>query len=150
MVKLSEDTEYKRPIETYTDKLTKDEIAQKLEDYKKVPYDEINNIKLGEHMRYFVKNDDGTYSFRMGGVLRNKTGLPNYIILGSGSKTWSVQVKNSILYVKMSIKEIKDEYRESLIQKDKKINELLFQNTECIRENEKLKKEIAKIKKMCR
>ena len=150
MVKLSEDTEYKRPIETYTDKLTKDEIAQKLEDYKKVPHDEINNIKLGEHMRYFVKNDDGTYSFRMGGVLRNKTGLPNYIILGSGSKTWSVQVKNSILYVKMSIKEIKDEYRESLIQKDKKINELLFQNTECIRENEKLKKEIAKIKKMCR
>jgi hypothetical protein len=121
--------DYERPVFTYTDKLTKDEIEEKLAEYTKV--DNIENVPLGTHIRYFSKVGD-TNKFRLGGNLINKSGLPTYVVLGSRSKTWSVQVKNTIFFRKISLLEIKKEYitlleyKDDLIQKQgKRINDLV-------------------------
>ena len=99
---------YVRPDVTFTDQLSKEQIQEKLEDYTKV--DDIYKVPLGVHLRYFT-NKDGKLVFRMGGKLHRNTGLPDYLILDSGSAQWSVQVKDTIFYRKMTIDEIKTEYQ---------------------------------------
>jgi len=131
---------YKRPKQTYTDKLDEDDIANKLTDYLKV--DNIADVKLNTHLRYFTLEADkktGTVSrkFRMGGFLSNKNSPDKYVILTNGRKSWSVQVANSVFYRKMSNDEIKDEYEEELSQMKKLTKKLLKQN-------DKLKKFVTK------
>ena len=93
---------------TFTGNLTKDEINEKLQDYKLV--DDISKVPLGTHLRYFVMKD-GTKLFRMGGNLKRNLDLPKFIVLVNALGTeWTVQVKDATFYKKMSIKEIKDEY----------------------------------------
>ena len=93
---------------TFTDNLTKDEINEKLEDYKLV--EDISKVPLGTHLRYFVEKN-GTKLFRMGGNLKRNLDLPNFIVLKNAvGAEWTVQVKDTIFYKKMSIKEIKEEY----------------------------------------
>jgi hypothetical protein len=114
--KLSTDN-YKRPKLTFTDKLTKEDIEDKLEDYKQV--DDIYRVPLGTHVRYFLI-DKGKKKFRTGGLLHRNDGLPVYVILSNGRNTWSVQVKNTIFYRKMTLKEIKNEYDEYIDELEKK------------------------------
>lgn len=114
---------YTRPEVTYTDQLSKEQIEEKLEDYKKV--DDIFKVPLGVHMRYFA-NVGGKRVFRMGGQLYKNTGLPDYVILNSGTAQWSVQVKDTIFYRKMTLQEIKTEYQtiiDELIEKNKKLKD---------------------------
>lgn len=93
---------------TFTGNLTKEEINEKLQDYKLV--DDISKVPLGTHMRYFV-NKNGEKLFRMGGNLKRNLDLPKFVILENAVGTqWSVQVKDTTFYKKMSIKEIKEEY----------------------------------------
>jgi hypothetical protein len=93
---------------TFTENLTKEEINEKLEDYKLV--DDISKVPLDTHLRYFVKKNNEML-FRMGGNLKRNLDLPNFIVLKNAIGTeWSVQVKDTIFYKKMSIKEIKEEY----------------------------------------
>lgn len=93
---------------TFTENLTKEEINEKLEDYKLV--DDISKVPLDTHIRYFVKKDNEML-FRMGGNLKRNLDLPNFIVLKNALGTeWTVQVKDTIFYKKMSIKEIKEEY----------------------------------------
>jgi hypothetical protein len=114
--RLSTDS-YKRPILTYTDKLTRDEINNKLDDYIEVK-DGFKSVPEGTHIRYFSKVNK-TYKFRVGGTLINKKGLPDYIVLSNGKKSWSVQMKDTIFFKKISILEIKRVYIEELENKDK-------------------------------
>ena len=112
---------YTRPETTYTDQLSKEQIEEKLEDYAKV--EDMFKVPLGVHIRYF-SNSNGKMLFRMGGQLYNNRGLPDYVILNSGSAQWSVQVKDTIFYRKMTMGEIKTEYQniiDELIQKNKKL-----------------------------
>jgi len=109
---------YVRPVQTFTEKLTDEEIESKLEDYKKV--DDISQIQIGTHLRYFILKN-GKKLFRLGGVLQ-KVGLPDYIILSNGTTTWTVQVKDTIFFRKMSQQEIKDDYKNQLMEKQKKID----------------------------
>ena len=107
---------------TFTDSLTKDEINEKLEDYKLV--DDISKIPLGTHLRYFTEKN-GIKLFRMGGNLKRNLDLPNFIILQNAvGVEWSVQIKNTIFYKKMSIKEIKDEYDSIIEELHEKIKKL--------------------------
>ena len=93
---------------TYTENLTKEEINEKLEDYKLV--EDISKVPLDTHLRYFVKKDNEML-FRMGGNLKRNLDLPNFIVLKNAvGAEWTVQVKDTIFYKKMSIKEIKEEY----------------------------------------
>jgi hypothetical protein len=121
---------YSRPEITYTDQLSKEQIEERLEDYAKV--DDIYKVPLGVHLRYFI-NQNGEMRFRMGGQLYKNTGLPDYVILNSGTVQWSVQVKDSIFYRKMTLGEIKNEYQniiDDLIQKNKKLKEEIKKLTE--------------------
>lgn len=128
---------YVRPAVTMTDQLSKEQIEEKLEDYVKV--DDIYKVPLGVHMRYF-SNVNGKMVFRMGGLLHKNTGLPEYVILSTtptGKPGWSVQVKDTIFYRKMTLNEIKTEYQgiiDDLIEKNKKLKD----------ENKKLNEKIAK------
>ncbi len=60
--------------------------------------------------------------FRMGGQLFKNNGLPEYVILKSGTNAqWSVQVKDTIFYRKMTLDEIKQEYEDIIKKKNEKI-----------------------------
>lgn len=106
---------YARPEQTYTDKLSKEQIRNLLIDYEKInSIDELADIPEGTHIRYFRKVGD-EYKFRTGGVLAVK-GLPDYVCLTNGRVTWSVQLDECILYKRITSKQIKDEY-EKLVDK---------------------------------
>jgi hypothetical protein len=113
---------FERPEITYTDQLSKEEIQDKLADYSKV--EDIYKVPLGVHLRYFVKKD-GQMLFRMGGQLFKNNGLPEYVILKSGTNAqWSVQIKDTVFYRKMTIIEIKQEYEDIIKKKNEKIQAL--------------------------
>ena len=110
---------FERPEITYTDQLSKEEIQDKLADYSKV--EDIYKVPLGVHLRYFVKKD-GQMLFRMGGQLFKNNGLPEYVILKSGTNAqWSVQIKDTVFYRKMTLAEIKQEYEDLIKKKNEKI-----------------------------
>ena len=113
---------FERPEITYTDQLSKEDIQDKLADYSKV--EDIYKVPLGVHLRYFVKKD-GQMLFRMGGQLFKNNGLPEYVILKSGTNAqWSVQIKDTIFYRKMTLIEIKEEYEDIIKKKNEKIQAL--------------------------
>jgi hypothetical protein len=119
-----QNTNYNRPRTTYTDKINKDkdEMMDKLEDY--VEENNISNVKLGTHIRYF-KNENGKKRLIMGGNLINKSGVPRYIVLSNGRAKWSVQLDSVIqFYRKMTIDEIKEDYDEMIDEYEKKIKML--------------------------
>jgi hypothetical protein len=131
------DSDYVRPVLTYTDKLSKKDIETLLLDYEKVT--DLNTVPTGTHIRYF-EDKDGEMKFRMGGILTIKTGLPTYCILKSNQVSWSVQIAKCIFFRRISIKDIKEEYEKIIIEKDNKINELIT----LIREIKKKNKTILK------
>ena len=135
--KLSLDN-YNRPPMTYTEKLTPEQIEEKLQDYQKV--EDLYAVPIGTHLRYFIIKD-GLKLFRTGGLLHKNQGLPVYIILTNGINSWSVQVKNTIFYRKMTQKEIRDDHDDALQEQDKEIKTLQ-------ENNEKLMKEMKKINSM--
>ena len=107
---------------TFTENLSKEEINEKLEDYKLV--DDISKVQLGTHLRYFI-NKDGVKLFRMGGNLKRNFDLPNFIFLENAKGVqWSVQIENTIFYKKMTLKEIKEEYELIISELHEKIKKL--------------------------
>ena len=107
---------------TFTENLTKEEINEKLEDYKVV--DDISKVPLDTHLRYFVKKNNEML-FRMGGNLKRNLDLPNFVVLKNAlGAEWTVQVKDTIFYKKMSIKEIKEEYDGIISELHDKIKKL--------------------------
>jgi hypothetical protein len=135
--------EYQRPQMTYTDKLTKEEIQEKLDEYEKV--ENIERVNIGTHMRYF-SIIDGKKKFRLGGQLINNSGLPNYVVLSNGSKQWSVQVKDTIFFKKIAIKDVKLEYIKILDYKDKIIEKQGARINELVKMVNDMKKELKEYK----
>ena len=110
--KISE-TKYKRPIITYTDKLSKQQIKELLIDYEQIKsLEELQNISSGTHLRYFEKKNN-ELKFRTGGIL-TVSGFPEYLILSSGQVSWSVQIKKCIFFKRITIKQVKAEYNKLL------------------------------------
>jgi len=124
---------------SYQNKLTSDEIKNKLKDYKQI--DNFNNIPLNTHIRYFIlnKNDKGG-EFRLGGFLKTMDLEKGYIVLTTGKFSWSVQIKGHIFFAKMSGDDFKKEYKQI-------IKELKKENTKLKNENKKLMDVISKIEK---
>ena len=116
---------YERPSSTFTEQLSKEQINERLADYTKV--DDLYKVPLGVHLRYFVEKD-GEKLFRMGGQLYKNTGLPDYVILNNGKAQWSVQVKDSIFYRKMTLNEIKEEYESNFKTIKEKYDKLKEEN----------------------
>ena len=102
---------------------TVDEIIEKLRGYVRV--DDISEVPLNTHIRYFVKNPDGDLglgttnvdsqaqvnpargdqSFRLGGFLVDKQNPNKYIILTNGKNSWTVQVNTATFFKKMNREE---------------------------------------------
>lgn len=144
--KISE-TKYKRPLITYTDKLSKQQVKELLIDYEQIKsLDELQNIPAGTHLRYFEKKNN-ELKFRTGGIL-TVSGFPEYLILSSGHVSWSVQIKKCIFFKRITIKQVREEYKKllhenaaTIIGLQTTIKELSKEIKKLSRENEKLKKE---------
>ncbi|VVU94748.1 hypothetical protein CPAV1605_473 [seawater metagenome] len=129
--RLSRDSAYSRPKKTYQEKLSPDDIEEKLEEYIKV--EDIAKVPLNSHIRYFTYNPKTKKKeFRLGGFLTRKDNPDKYVILSNGNLSWSVQTAETLFFKKMSIKELKTEYEDQI--------EKLTQ------ENTKLKKYAKKLK----
>ncbi len=125
--RLQSDTDYKRPTLTIQEQYTKEDIAKKLQGYKKI--DNIEDIAVDTHIRYIIKDKEtDEYKFRTGGFLKRKDNADKYIILSNGTKTWTVQVKDTIFFRKMSheeeIQEIEDYYEDEIKKLKKEIKKL--------------------------
>jgi hypothetical protein len=144
MQRLSNDN-YKNPPVSFTDTLSKDDIQKLLEDYDQI--DDIANLMKGIHLRYFKKEKNGEYLFRMGGILLINKYLDGYIILSNGKKTWSVQIKNTIFFQKKSLSEIKNLFENKLKEKNNEINNLIKINEEKEKECDHIKKKYNNLKK---
>ena len=131
-----------KPKTTYQDKLTPKEIKEKLEEYKKV--DDISKVSLNAHLRYFTVNDKGEKQFRLGGFLAKIDPGMKFIICQNGTFSWSVQIKNSVFFVKLTFSELKEE----LIEKISKKFEAEIKSLK--KENKKLKQTLKEIKKQAK
>jgi hypothetical protein len=123
---------------SYQNKLSPKEIKEKLEEYKRV--NDISKVALDAHLRYFTINDKGEKLFRLGGFLRKIDLEKGYVILSNGQLNWSVQIKNSIFFQKMSFQDLKVELKEEIEKK------YLVQMKKIVDENKKLKNALKDIK----
>lgn len=139
MSRLTND-EYKKPPITFTESLAREDIKNLLEDYEQI--EDISKITKGTHLRYFIKEKNGEYKFRMGGILTVNNNIPKYVILSNGKKSWSVQIKDTIFFNKKSIEKIKKEIEEEMFQKDEKIKFLINHQKEKNKECDELKQKL--------
>ena len=123
---------------SYQDSLSPAEIKKKLEEYQQV--NEIDDVKIGTHLRYFTFNPStGKKQFRLGGFLSKLD--KDYIVMNNGQFSWSVQKDKTVFFKKLSFGDLKEELIEKISKKyEKKIIELS-------EENVKLKNALKTIKK---
>jgi len=139
--RLSRDTSYKTPENTYQSSLSDVDIAKKLEDYSRVKTSEIFKIPIGTHIRYFTINPKtGEKQFRLGGNLSKYGENSEYIVCSNGTFSWSVQLSNSIIYKKLSLSEVKENTKQNAVDDSKK------EMSDLLKENKELKKMIKEIK----
>lgn len=131
--------EYIKKGLSYQESLTNEEIKKKLEEYKHVT--DISTIGLNTHIRYFTTNiKTGKKMFRLGGFLSKVNLSQGYIILNNGNLSWSVQLKGSILFEKMTFAEFKKELKKTY---DNKYKSKILKLKE---ENKNLKSALKEIK----
>ena len=110
---------------TFQETLSNEQIKKYLNDYKKV--DDIFKIGISTHLRYFtLDSKTNKQLFRLGGYLNKFGDNGEYIILSNGDLSWSVQIKNSIFYKKMTDQELKEELKQEILTETQEImiNEL--------------------------
>ena len=129
---------YVKPLQTVVEKMTSDEIAQSLEDYKKVLP---NELVRGRHVRYFKIKKDGSVEFKIGGNVFVTDGLPDYVVLTNGNFSWSVQCKDTIFYQEMTNTEETNELSETIVKLKDKIDEL----SDRLKEKDKIIKKMEKV-----
>ncbi len=124
---LSKNDDYEKPDKTYTESLNPGIIAFHLQNYRHLPNNDFIDVHLGSTIKYFIKKDD-KYLYRIGGMLANKSNWEQgYIVLMSGyGKKWSVQLNNSIIFVKMNNTEIKQMYDERINNRQDYLEKLIY------------------------
>lgn len=117
-----------RSEHTFQSRLTPDDIRDRLKGYVRV--DNINDVSIDTHVRYFVTEPDNSQRFCLGGFLSDKTGK-EYVILNNGNNSWCVQRKTAIFYKKMTKQEEIDaickKYQRKLDEKDRQIDQYQHQ-----------------------
>lgn len=131
--------------------LSNDEIEKLLEDYEEVEtVNDLKQIPLGTHIRYFLEKDDKTI-FRYGGTLFDAKGAKKgYIILQNGQKRWSVQLKNSSIWRRVSIDDVKDEYDDYVKKLETENNDLKQKLIKYKQKYDKAKEEIERLEYLLR
>jgi hypothetical protein len=107
---------YKKPKQTYQDKLTKEEQEEMLIGYKEIDdLEQLKSLPIGTEIRYFsfikdLKTNKVEKKFRMGGRLINKDNADKYLVLATGlppnQKSWTVQVKDAEIYHKLKVEDV--------------------------------------------
>jgi hypothetical protein len=136
------DSLYRKPKSgSVQDNLTRDDILKRLDNY--IPLQTISEKKILTKLPIFktwVKYfNTQTRQFRVGGLLM-KVVYPDYIMLVSTAKnlTWSVQLKDNIIYIPEDIELNDQKQKEKQIEKQKE-NEIkeklfkLYKNGELVR-----------------
>jgi len=138
--RLSRDTSYSKTSKSYQEKLSPNEIKKKLEEYKQI--DNISNVSLNSHLRYFSFNPKtGKKQFRLGGFLTKID--KDYVILSNGNLSWSVQINNAVFFQKLTFSELKQELTEKISSKyEKKIEKLNEENITLKDTLKKVKKQL--------
>lgn len=114
---------YQKKDKSYQESLSNEEIKEKLKDYKRV--DDIKDVPLNTHLRYFVINKKNTTpSFRLGGFLIRKDEPEKYVILSNNDISWSVNTQTALFYRKQTIDEIREEYDKKIKKLENKIQKL--------------------------
>lgn len=133
---------YKDGNKSYQDSLSPAEIKKKLEEYKQV--DEIDDINIGTHLRYFTFNPStGQKQFRLGGFLSKLD--KDYVVMNNGELSWSVQKDKTVFFKKLSFNDLKEEMIEKISKKyEKKITDLTEENLKLKNTLKSIKKEIKK------
>lgn len=133
---------YKDGNKSYQDSLSPADIKKKLEEYKQV--DDIDDINIGTHLRYFTFNPStGQKQFRLGGFLSKLD--KDYVIMNNGELSWSVQKDKTVFFKKLSFNDLKEEMIEKISKKyEKKITELTEENQKLKNTLKSIKKEIKK------
>ena len=73
------------------------EIKEKLQNFSMVNRDKIKDLPVGTFIRYVEVLTDGTYRYKPGGAIKvNKA--PEYLVLISNNKSWSVQLAKHIIF----------------------------------------------------
>ena len=158
---------YKKPANTVQDNLTQEDIDILLEEYNEI--DDIHQLKNGVHIRYYaiVKNKQNIEKklFRMGGTIIKVDFEKKFLVLSNGRITWSVQINDkNIFYKKMTTEEIKEFYENELNtaeteqmqvksnfkEMQKKYQELIIQNEKLVKKIEYQNKIISKAKSLIR
>lgn len=124
---------YTGPKTTITQQLTKEEITDLLDGYDKTNFDD---LKPFYHVRYYHKDKKtGEVQFKMGGTIIKINNEKNYIVLSSGSLSWSVQKENTIFYQAVPLSVMKQRFEEQYINKMQKT---IIENTELLAYAKKL------------
>ncbi len=139
-------TNYQRPVQTYQDNLTKQQIKEQLKDYKEA--NDITMLSIGCHVRYFSTDPKTNKKlFRLGGTINKIDPEYRFIILTNGTLSWSVQIANTSFWKKLTEseykEELKDEIRKEIIT-EKTDNQF---NQKLEKENLELKKELKDLSK---
>ena len=121
--KLGTDKNYVKPKVTFQEGLTNEEIQELLSGYVQV--DNISEVPIDTHVRYFVNDKKNGSKFRMGGFLHNKKNADTYVVISNGKNKWTVQVKDTYFFKKMShaeeIESIHKLYKKKIDKLEKKI-----------------------------
>ncbi len=129
--------------------ITPDEIKDLLDGYKQVVL--FSELKPFYHVRYYHKDKKtGEVQFKMGGTIIKINVEKQYVILSSGSLSWSVQKEGTVFYQAVPLSEMRAELEEKYKDEMQKItndNNILMtyakkldlQVTELTNENNKLK-----------
>ena len=146
------EVQYVGPQKTLTQQLTSDEIKDLLDGYKQTSFDE---LKPFYHVRYYKKDKKtNEVKFQTGGTIIKINDEKRYVVLSSGTLSWSVQNEGTIFYQAVPLSEMKIElenkYKDE-IQKLTNENNILTayatkldsKVTELTNENNKLKKELS-------
>ena len=103
---------------------------EKLQGYQQVEAKDIEHIPINTHIRYFTRDlKTGKFKFRSGGFLLRKNDPTQYIMLSNlQTKPWSVQVKDAVIFKKLSekdhIESINKSYERKLKIKEEMIQEM--------------------------
>jgi hypothetical protein len=92
------DSEKRRPDDPSTIYADATEIREKLKNYNRIQSKDVINIPLGTRIKYVEVMPDGKYKYKPGGnIIVNKA--PEYLVLTSNRKSWSVQLATHIIFV---------------------------------------------------
>lgn len=104
-----------------------DEIKQKLSLYDRINTNDVKNLQLGTRISYIEVLDNGTYKYKLGGVIIANN-APQYLVLTNNGKSWSVQLDKHIIFKEQYHAVIK-EYTDKI----KKLEKIIKQREDTIR-----------------